>query len=166
MKLVCVVVLLIAAVASAKDHSNDYRMGTLSRLTVKSGWLDTTVCSGDVGNIRCSGGIQDVYSDVYLLTMNDGKTVVIHHTVMRPDTVKGLADGSKILYRMEHKRGLVGVDYVLIPSADNPKKEGWYYLDSHWKNINKTTPVPTDGNLKAMCESDKLSPELKAQYCK
>jgi len=173
---VLILVLILGSMAFAKDHSDEYQMGSVSKFTVKDGWVDTTTCSGPSGNVQCAGGISDTYTDVYTFTYNDGTQVVLRHVAFRADTLKtlNLENGStvKVLYRVERKHGLVSIDYVLIPAADNPKKEGWYYMDGHFKKptAKATAPAPapaTDqSNLAAMCNSDKLSPELKAQYCK
>lgn len=168
-----IVTLGLTLTAAAKDHSNDYQAGTLSKLTVKDGWIDTTRCSGDVGSVHCTGGIEDAYTDKFILTLADGVQSVIEHVAFRPDTVKGLNLDSgaavKILYRIQHVKGLVSVDYAIIPDA-NGKKEGWYTFDGHFKKPTApapTAPAPSNvSNLQAMCNSDKLSADLKAQYCK
>jgi hypothetical protein len=170
-----IILMFVALPAFAKkDKSNDYQMGTLSMLTLKSGWIDTTRCSGEIGDIECSGGIKDTYQNVYLLTLSDGTQTVIHHALGRPDTVKGLnlENGSdvKVMYRIQRVQGLVSVDYAVIPDANNSKKEGWYYFDGHFKkptSKSATAPPPTNvSNVKAMCDSGRLSPELQKQYCK
>ena len=171
---VLILVLMLGLTAFARDHSEEYQIGSVSKLTVKEGWVDTTTCSGPSGNVQCSGGITDTYSDVYVFTYNDGTQVVLRHVALRADTLKTLnletSSTVKVLYRVERKHGLVSVDYVVIPAADNPKKEGWYYMDGHFKKpsakADAPAPATDQSNLAAMCGSDKLSPELKAQYCK
>jgi hypothetical protein len=69
--------------AVAKDHSNDYKMGTLTKVPlhvggkVSRGWTDTTSCNSGLVGIHCTGGIVDDYSGWLVADMPDGKEVVI-----------------------------------------------------------------------------------------
>lgn len=156
--------------AFAKDKkSGNYEMGTVAKLTVKSGWVDTTQCTGEIGNLHCSGGIEDSYRDVYILTLDNGAQDIIHHALMRPDTVKNMnlqnASTVPVMYRVQRH---AGVDYFIIPDVDG-KKEGWYYLDSHFHKPDAPTtePAPKENvsNVKAMCDSGKLTAEQQKRYC-
>jgi hypothetical protein len=69
--------------ASAKDHSNDYKMGTLTKVPVhvggkvSTGWTDTTSCNSGLVGIHCTGGIVDDYSGWLVADMPDATEVVI-----------------------------------------------------------------------------------------
>lgn len=156
----------------AKDK--EYKVGTVSKLTIESGWVDTTHChEGLDGNLHCSGGIENEYKDVYLLTMEDGVVAPIRHTAFQPDTLKSLNIDNgvevPIMYRIERKKGLISVDYVRIPDATSPKKEGCYNFDSMKKPTSnpspKVKPPANQSNIDAMCASGKLTPEQHAKYC-
>jgi hypothetical protein len=67
----------------AKDHSNDYHMGTLTKVPmhvggkVSTGWTDTTSCNSGLVGIHCTGGIVDDYSGWLVADMPNGTEVVI-----------------------------------------------------------------------------------------
>lgn len=73
----------LVGTAFAKDHSNDYQMGTLTKVPlhvggkVSQGWTDTTSCNSGLLGIHCTGGIVDDYSGWLVADMPDGKEVVI-----------------------------------------------------------------------------------------
>ena len=103
---------------------------------------------------------------VLMLTKEDGASVFIRHTWGHHNSTRELDTASKVLYRTKHVRGLMSVDYVMIPDPDNPNKEGTYDVFKP-KTIppEKDAPAPASDNIKAMCESGRLSSELKAKYC-
>ncbi|MGA8493208.1 MAG: hypothetical protein WB711_22490 [Terriglobales bacterium] len=110
--------------ASAKD-AKEYQTGVISSVERSTGWIDTTRCSGPTGYVQCDGGIQNTSEDVRTLTTADGQRFVIHHQMGRPNTVKGVADGTQVQYRWERH---MGVDVLLIVAPGN-LKEGWYYKE-------------------------------------
>jgi hypothetical protein len=69
--------------AIAKDHSDDYHMGILTKVPlhvggkVTTGWTDTTSCERGLVGIHCTGGVVDDYSGWLVADMPDGKEVVI-----------------------------------------------------------------------------------------
>ena len=69
--------------AIAKDHSNDYQMGTLTKVPlhvggkVSLGFTDTTSCNSGLVGIHCTGGIVDDYSGWLVADMPNGAEVVI-----------------------------------------------------------------------------------------
>ncbi len=73
--------------AVAKDHSNDYRMGTLTKVPlhvggkVTTGWTDTTSCNRGLVGIHCTGGIVDDYNGWLVADMPSGTEVVIEPCV-------------------------------------------------------------------------------------
>ena len=205
----CIVVAVAVTVSLsfAKDHSNDYKMGTLTKVPlhvggkVSMGYTDTTSCNSGLFGVHCTGGIVDDYganlvadmpdgtevvikpcaggaslaaavlpcSQPYVLTLTkeDGTFVFLDHTWGHRDSAKELDTNSKVLYRTKHVRGLVSVDYVMIPDPTNPNKEGTYNVIKPMKPpTKKDAAAPAPDNIAATCASDKLSAELKAKYCK
>jgi hypothetical protein len=75
--------ILLSIPAVAKDHSNDYHMGTLTKVPlhvggkVTTGWTDTTSCNSGLVGIHCTGGIVDDYSGWLVADMPNGTEVVI-----------------------------------------------------------------------------------------
>jgi hypothetical protein len=73
--------------AAAKDHSNDYKMGTLTKVPVhvggkvSTGWTDTTSCNSGLVGVRCTGGIVDDYSGWLVADMPNGTDTVIERCV-------------------------------------------------------------------------------------
>jgi hypothetical protein len=72
---------------AAKDHSNDYQMGTLTKVPlhvggkVSQGWTDTTSCNSGLLGIHCTGGIVDDYSGWLVADMPNGTEVVVQPCV-------------------------------------------------------------------------------------
>ena len=75
--------LVIVCSAFAKDHSDDYRMGTLTKVPlhvggkVSEGFTDTTTCNSGLLGVHCTGGIVDDYSGWLVADMPDGSELVI-----------------------------------------------------------------------------------------
>ena len=70
------------------------------------------------------------------------------------------------MFRIERHRKINGAEIdVFIPYADDPRKEAKFVGSFAPMKQPHDLAMPTD-NVKAMCESGKLSPELQAQYCK
>lgn len=73
--------------ANAKDHSNDYKMGTLTKVPlhlggkVSNGFTDTTSCNSGLLGVHCTGGIVDDYSAWLVADMPDGTEVPIERCV-------------------------------------------------------------------------------------
>jgi hypothetical protein len=87
--------------------------------------IATTRCSGSTGYVRCDGGIQNTSEEVRVLTTGDGQRYAIHHQMGRPNTVKGIADGTQVQYRWQRH---MGVDVLLIVVSGD-SKEAWYYKE-------------------------------------
>jgi len=196
---------MLVSLAFAKDHSGDYRMGTLTKVPlhvggkVPEGYTDTTTCNSGLFGVHCTGGIVDDYSGwlvadmpngtevviercaggaslsalvlrcdrsyILMLTREDGSVVFLDHTWGHHAIGDEFADASKVLYRTQHVRGLISVDYVMIPDPTNPKKEGTYNPIKLPKQATKEAKPAAADNVAAMCASGKLSAELTAKYC-
>ncbi len=81
---VCVTLPSFASLPSfAKDHSGDYKLGTLIKVPlhvggkVSMGYTDTTSCTSGILGIHCTGGIVDDYGANLVADMPDGNEVVI-----------------------------------------------------------------------------------------
>lgn len=81
--IVLATVCLFVASAQAKDHGNDYTMGTLTKVplhvggVVPSGWTDTTSCQSGLFGVHCTGGIVEDYGANLVADMPDGNELVI-----------------------------------------------------------------------------------------
>lgn len=79
--------LMLVSLAFAKDHSGDYRMGTLTKVPlhvggkVPEGYTDTTTCNSGLFGVHCTGGIVDDYSGWLVADMPNGTEVVIERCV-------------------------------------------------------------------------------------
>ena len=113
MKVLSAIVALFLATAPslyASDHSNDYQEGAVS-LSTKSG------------------------HEIYTFRFSDGKLGdVASREKFSADSLKmmKLVDGGppvKVMYRVGHKFG--AGDFIAIPTPDDPKKEGIYFLMGH-----------------------------------
>ncbi len=108
--LIVLLTLAVAGSAFAKDHSSEYQEGKAS--------------------ISTSSG-----HEVYTFTYSDGRVGdVATHEKFSADSLKmmKLVDGGppvKVMCRIGHKFG--AGDYLAIPSPDDSKKEGVYFLTSH-----------------------------------
>lgn len=109
----------------AKD-AKEYQTGVISSVERSTGWIDTTRCAGPTGYVQCDGGIQNTSEGVRTLTTAEGQKFVVHHQMGRPNTVRGVADGTQVQYRWERH---MGVDVLLIVVPGN-SKEGWYYKEA------------------------------------
>jgi hypothetical protein len=75
--------LILSPLGHAKDHSNDYKMGTLTKVPlhvggkVSEGFTDTTSCNSGLLGVHCTGGIVDDYSGWLVADMPDGTETVI-----------------------------------------------------------------------------------------
>ena len=82
-----VLLLTLSTLGYAKDHSNDYKMGTLTKVPmhvggkVSEGWTDTTSCNSGLLGVHCTGGIVDDYSGWLVADMPDHTEVVIQPCV-------------------------------------------------------------------------------------
>jgi hypothetical protein len=90
----------------------------------------------------------------------------IHFKSEKANPLDSLKEGDRVMFRLQERKYLNGkFTHMHIPFADNPSKEV-EFVTHFVPNVPPATQPqkPTD-NVKAMCDSGKLSPELKAQYC-
>lgn len=77
------IIILASVQATAKDHSDDYKMGTLTKVPlhvggkVSAGFTDTTSCNSGLLGVHCTGGIVDDYNGWLVADMPDGTEVPI-----------------------------------------------------------------------------------------
>ena len=176
-------VAFVASIAVAKDHSNDYQMGTfVSATTLADGTItstlhgDGTTVAGDVFanqvgvyRIKVDGGTW------YVTTLTQSEDSMLRGMGMTPVHLKSekanpldsLKEGDKVMFRLQERKYLNGkAMHMHIPFADNPSKEV-EFVTHFVPNVAppSTQPQKPTDNVKAMCESGKLSPELKSRYC-
>ncbi|HTG16979.1 MAG TPA: hypothetical protein VK747_17150 [Blastocatellia bacterium] len=105
-----ILVLTLAMSAFAKDHGGEYQEGTVS-MSTRSG------------------------HEIYTFRSSDGRAGdVAMREKFSADSLKimNLVDGGplvRVMYRIGHKLG--AGDFVAIPSPNDSKKEGIYFLTSH-----------------------------------
>ena len=127
-------ILVFSGVASAKDKV--YEPGTVKVAVVKTGgWIDTVVCDGPEGYVRCDGGIEEDENVVYSLRMHDGTVVGIaapqsvvelHHVMGSPDVLASACPKEcAVKYRTEHHWGRPLLVFILMDNG----KESKYYVE-------------------------------------
>jgi hypothetical protein len=182
---VLVVLGFFISIASAKDKSNDYEMGVYQFAdVVADGTTTNNIQCGDpaifTGAVVCGGGIYENSETTHTIKVDGGTWVVetrrefddsqmrkiFHDTSLHlrheVDPLVGLHTGDKVLFRIGDQRKHNADIYVPLPT--NPGKEtkylAWFHSDSE-----PTPGAPKTDNVKAMCDSHKLSPELEKKYC-
>jgi hypothetical protein len=177
--------LLLASMPSfaQKDKSNDYQVGTyLSAVAVDDGTITSTI-RGDGTTV--AGGVYGNHVVVYKIKVADGTwsaetlrqaldssmrnlgQTPAHFKSEKPNPLDLLKSGDKVMFRLEkHKKLIGGIETdMYIPFADNPKKEV-EFVTTFEPNVAPTQlPTGPTDNVKAMCDSGRLSPELHKQFC-
>src|SRR5260370_6907098 len=167
--------------AFAKDHSNDYRVGTFVSATAVADGTITNTLHGDGTTVAGDGYANHV--GVYRIKVADGTWFVTtlsqaqdsmlrgmgmtpeHFKSEKANPLDGLKNGDKVLFRLHERRYLNGkFTLMAIPYADNPKKEVEFSTRFEPDVAPSKPERPTD-NVKAMCDAHKLSPELEKQLC-
>jgi hypothetical protein len=178
---VAILVITLTGAASAKDHSNDYQMGTFVSATAVADGTITDTLHGDgttvAGNVYANQvGIYridaadgfwtlETYRQAVDSTMRGWGTTPAHLRKEKANPLDSLKNGDKVLFRVEkHKKLLATETHIYIPYADKPDKEVDFLATFHPANIPAKPEKPTD-NVKAMCDAHKLSPELEKQLC-
>lgn len=184
MKFISAALLLLTFVPcfAKKDKSNDYQLGTyVSTDLFNDGTLtDTTRGDGTTiaGNVHANHVIE------YKIKVDDGTWYVVTMTQAVDSTMRNLGttpfhlkaeklnlldflkNGEKVMFRLERHRKIGGTETdMYIPFADRPDKEVEFVA----RFVPDVTPTPTStkptDNVKAMCNSGRLSPELQKRYC-
>jgi hypothetical protein len=186
--IIAVIALSLFGSAFAKDHSNDYQVGTfISATAVADGtFTDAIHCVPGATSTVCSGNAGFNSLSVYRVRVEEGTWMLetsrqvgdsmsrrvlgfenTHFRKEKANPLDSLKDGDRVLFRVEaHKKLIGGTDHeIYIPYADKPGKEakfyGWFMPFSPAPG---PPPKPTD-NVRAMCDAHKLSPELEKQLC-
>jgi hypothetical protein len=69
------------------------------------------------------------------------------------------------MFRLEKHKKIGGTETdMYIPFADKPDKEV-KFVTRFVPNVIPQQPIKPTDNVKAMCDSGRLSPELHKQYC-
>jgi hypothetical protein len=180
--------LALSPVAHGADKSDKYQMGTfVSAGAVSDGTVTdnfncgdqslggSTVCSGGVRangvmsyQVRVAGGTwsletyREALDSAMRQTFGQQPT---HFKSEKQNPLDLLKNGDRVLFRVEQHRKLRGVEeHVYIPFADNPNKEV-DFLGNFLPDVAPARPQPPSDNVRAMCEAQKLSPELEKQFC-
>ena len=184
MKAVLTTVLVLAAAPClpAIDKSKDYQVGTyVSATSVGDGTITSTV-HGDGTTV--AGDVYGNHVRVYAIRVSDGTWYVetmrqaedssarnwgmtpTHLKSEKPNPLDSLKNGDKVMFRLEKHKKLVGGPEtdMYIPFADNPAKEVGF-VTRFVPDVSPTQPTKPTDNVKAMCDSGRLSPELHKQYC-
>jgi hypothetical protein len=165
----------------AKNHSEDYQMGTFISVAASADGTITSTLHGDGTTVA-----GDVYANHvtvyaikvpngtwYVTTLNQSQDSMLRGMGMTPmhfksekaNPLDGLKSGDRVLFRLHEKHYLNGKSTLMaIPYADNPNKEVEFTTRFAPDVAPVQTAKPTD-NVKAMCDSDRLSPQLRTQYC-
>jgi membrane-associated protease RseP (regulator of RpoE activity) len=89
----------------------------------------------------------------------------VHFKKEKPNLLDALKPGDRVMFRVEYHRKLNGTEKdVFIPKADDPNKEE-KFIGSFLPAVVPSVPQKPTDNVKAMCDSGKLTPELQARYC-
>jgi hypothetical protein len=165
----------------AKDHSADYKIGTfVSATMVTDGTITstlrgdgTTVAGGVYANRVGVYGVRVADGTWYVTTLSQNQDSMIRSMGMTPMHLKseksnpldGLKDGDRVLFRLHERHYLNGkFTLMAIPYADNPKKEV-EFSTRFVPDVAPSVPQKPTDNVKAMCDSGRLSADLKTQYC-
>src|ERR1700735_329361 len=138
--LVLVALIAVASIAIAKDHSNDYKMGTFVSATAEADGTITSTLHGDGTTV--AGGVFANQVGVYRIKVDDGTWYVttltqsedamlrgmgmtpIHFKSEKANPLDSLKEGDKVLFRLQERKYLNGSRlHMHIPFADNPGKE-------------------------------------------
>jgi hypothetical protein len=178
--LLAMTILAVPAYAS-EDKAASYQMGTYVSASVAADGTITNTLHGDGTTV--AGSVYGNHVAIYSLKVADGvwkletytqnKDSMIRQMGMTPMHLKAeknnpldlLRGGERVLFRVEKHKQLNGIETsVYIPFAENPNKEfrfiGYFYADAQ-----PLQPQKPSDNVKAMCDSHKLSPELEKLYC-
>jgi len=169
-----------------KDNSNAYQVGTyLSASAVEDAtFTDNIYCgTGGFGGTTCAGSAEFNSVGVYRIGVPDGVWQIESFREAKDSTVRqfgltplhfrdesnplaGLKSGDKVMFRIDTgKNGLFrSATFIYVPNPANPGKETKFIATFFPFVVAAVAQKPTD-NVKAMCESRKLSPELQKQYC-
>lgn len=183
-KRICLFLLLIG-LAQAKDRP-DYIKGTyLGNGPVPDGTytngircgsgLGPYTCTGSAGfnsltfyYVRIEGGVWSLATvrQVVDTMMRRHEFTPMHLTREKPNLLDAMQPGTELLFRVEYHKKIGGTESdVYIPRADNPAKED-KFVGLFVPKVAAPVPAQPTDNIKALCDSHKLSPELEAQYCK
>jgi hypothetical protein len=181
-------ILLMAVPVSAdqKDKANQYKMGTFVSVqaTPDGTTSDHSRCSDDVVGVTCNWDFRENAIAVYTIKTDDGVWTLntytqvmdstfrrdgfgdpVHFRSEKPNPLDFLKPGDRVLFRVEYEKKLGGTETdIFIPFASNTDKEA-KFIGSFVPNVQAPVVVPPSDNVKAMCESHKLSLELEKQYC-
>jgi hypothetical protein len=179
------IILLSATISFAKDK--DYQIGTyLGRGSAADGTYTNDVHCTDkaLGGFTCSGDSGFNYVSLYRVKTEDGVWVLetyrqatdtmarkwvgeaVHFKSEKPNLLDALKPGDRVLFRVQRVKKLNGTDIdIYIPRADDPNKKEEKFIGSFTPSVAPPVALKPTDNVKAMCESGKLTPEQHAKLC-
>jgi len=177
--------LLVTTVSFAKDK--DYQIGTyLGRGSASDGTYTNDVHCIDkaLGGFTCSGDSGFNYVNLYRVKTDDGVWVLetyrqatdtmarkwvgeaVHLKSEKPNLLDALKPGDRVMFRIQRVKKLNGTDIeVYIPRADDPNKKEERFIGEFRSSVLPPVAAKPTDNVKAMCESGKLTPEQQAKLC-
>jgi hypothetical protein len=176
-------ILLSASLPSfaKKDKSNDYQLGTYVSVEAVADGTITSTLIGDGTTV--AGDVSTNHVHVYTIKVADGMWYVetmtqaldsstrswgmtpTHFKSEKANPLDFLKNGDKVMFRLEKHKKIGGTETdMYIPFADKPDKEV-KFVTRFVPNVIPQRPIKPTDNVKAMCDSGRLSPELHKQYC-
>jgi hypothetical protein len=168
---------LVAPVTKADDHKSQYQVGTFLGNEIRAdGTYTNNIYCGSGPGYTCTGSAGFNGFRVYYVKTEEGVWSFVteteagdvtvrklgqtpmHFKSEKPNLLDSLKPGDKVAFRTEkdHRIGAGKSMHVFIPQADNPKKEEKFVGILSPKGQPTAPTKPTD-NIKALCESGKLS---------
>lgn len=181
-RLILALALFPALVSFAGNKGDEYQVGTfLSASAVADGTITSTlhgdgttvaggVYSNQVGlySIKVPGGIWSVETkrqaeDSWMRNMGWTPT---HFTSEKQNPLDFMKNGDKVIFRVEKHKKLVGSETdVYVPFADKPDKEVTFVGTFKPDTVQAPAVPSSSSNVKAVCDSGRLSPEVYKQIC-
>lgn len=182
-RLLCVgLALSVLALGAKKDKAGEYQVGIFaSSVRADDGTITSTI-HGDGTTV--AGGVYANHVGLYTIRVPDGIWVAetkrqaldswtrnmgwtpSHRSAEKPNPLDFLKKGDKVLFRVEtHKKiNLTEID-MFVPFADRPDKEESFVATFTPDRLSAEQPIRPTDNVKAVCDSGRLSAELKSRYC-
>jgi hypothetical protein len=164
-----------------KDKSNDYQVGTYVSVVAAGDGTITNTLHGDGTTV--AGDVFANHVRVYTIKVPDGAwyvetmtqaidskmrsfgTTPTHFRSEKANPLDFLKNGDRVMFRLEKHKKIGGTETdMYVPFADNPDKEVTF-ATRFVPDVSPQQPTKSTDNVKAMCDSGRLSPELHKQYC-
>lgn len=167
--------------AFAKDKQPDYQIGTFVLATANADGTTTSTLHGDGTTV--AGGVYGNYLKTYQIKGDTGTWTVVPLNEAQDSMIRGmgmtpthfkkekdnpldvLKSGDKVMFRLYEHHYVNGKrTEMAIPYADNPNKE-FKFVTSFVPKVPVPAPDKPTDNVKAMCNSGKLTADQQKQFC-